>query len=841
MLVSEEGPPAAEFALFDPSDIELAPADQGALRETGYRTTATDALRRLAVAGVTRDLADECAEIVRGRVAEAYARGPAVRRIATLLGPAELFEGGTYDAGQRRYDGTWLDLPLLASDAGIGGQTGVLQAMSLVALLSEVMGETVLVLSTLGHSESLRLGERTLRRMAITGVSSIPRALRHLAEHAPTSPQHNEGGPSREAISEMIRSRLDECAQAEARDHLARIARALRERSRPAQGPLSDPEVWEAEQLLSRGDVGGALRRIEAREKNHGREPGTIYLRARAALLHGRESPRAVAARVGEMALSMSNFPEVMLLAAQAWNAAGETRIALPFARDLVGNPRVHDELRTAAEAILRAPRVSLEGSVGQGDFDVSDAGELEKIAASPVARSERPRSSERPASSDRSHANRAKPASPSSARPSAAAPPRSAAPPARTPAPAGRSEAPRSVRPEAPRSVRPEARGRPPPASHPPVRIAPAADRAASPVARSVPPPTSPSAPDPRVEPGRARGSDPPGTGSKRTLTPPEVPPPQTEIRRFLTPPERIASPLPPRTVKSAPAPPRSSSILPPSLPHMPVVVAPAPRVVSEPAAPSAPSRKGSRHPSSEPPPTPRRPSGRVVQPEPWPPSLRAPREEAFRPEEIEHTPAARRTMSKEFMRGASLPPTRSEPAPPVTSARASVVPRVDIDEAELVEALALPRGAEEVNLEPHEVPSTPLEARIRFTLESRELGRRYRRESGVELRLEPRALPVLQRRLAEQFPQRVVTTPEEAREAELHGALLSELLARVLDAEWVDISPSELGYWAMVVPVRGGGGVKRVWPFGRILRFIASGGEDDLVAFFRKLRELG
>src|SRR5579862_7179494 len=89
VLVSEEGPPAAEFALFDPSDIELAPADQGALRETGYRTTATDALRRLAVAGVTRDLADECAEIVRGRVAEAYARGPAVRRIATLLGPAE--------------------------------------------------------------------------------------------------------------------------------------------------------------------------------------------------------------------------------------------------------------------------------------------------------------------------------------------------------------------------------------------------------------------------------------------------------------------------------------------------------------------------------------------------------------------------------------------------------------------------------------------------------------------------------------------------------------------------------------------------------------------------------
>ena len=51
----------------------------------------------------------------------------------------------------------------------------------------------------------------------------------------------------------------------------------------------------------------------------------------------------------------MSNFPDVELLAAQAWNAAGETRIAIPFARDLISNPRVHEELRIAAESILRS------------------------------------------------------------------------------------------------------------------------------------------------------------------------------------------------------------------------------------------------------------------------------------------------------------------------------------------------------------------------------------------------------------------------------------------------------------------------------------------------------
>ena len=85
------------------------------------------------------------------------------------------------------------------------------------------------------------------------------------------------------------------------------------------------------------------------------------------------------------------------------------------------------------------------------------------------------------------------------------------------------------------------------------------------------------------------------------------------------------------------------------------------------------------------------------------------------------------------------------------------------------------------------------------------------------------------------------MVSTPEEARQAELHGALLSELLARLLDAEWADIAPTELGYWAMAIPTKGAPRGSASGPFGRILRFIASGGDDDLVAFFRKLRDLG
>jgi hypothetical protein len=122
---------------------------------------------------------------------------------------------------------------------------------------------------------------------------------------------------------------------------------------------------------------------------------------------------------------------------------------------------------------------------------------------------------------------------------------------------------------------------------------------------------------------------------------------------------------------------------------------------------------------------------------------------------------------------------------------------------------------------------------------MDSRELGRQYRREEGIELRLEARSIVAVQRRLAQQFAGRTVSSAEDAREAELHGALMSELLARLLDAEWADIAPTDFGYWAMVVPLKGGG-AKRVWPFGRVLRFIAGGGEDDLIGFFRRLREL-
>ena len=41
------------------------------------------------------------------------------------------------------------------------------------------------------------------------------------------------------------------------------------------------------------------------------------------------------------------------------------------------------------------------------------------------------------------------------------------------------------------------------------------------------------------------------------------------------------------------------------------------------------------------------------------------------------------------------------------------------------------------------------------------------------------------------------------------------------------------------MVVPTADGRG-KRIWPFGRVLRFISSGGIEDLVGYYLKLRDM-
>jgi hypothetical protein len=183
-------------------------------------------------------------------------------------------------------------------------------------------------------------------------------------------------------------------------------------------------------------------------------------------------------------------------------------------------------------------------------------------------------------------------------------------------------------------------------------------------------------------------------------------------------------------------------------------------------------------------------------------------------------------------LMRGGSQPPFRSDS--PGAHAHIPKAPRSPVGaEGELVATLALPPGLTGLQAPQGTLPGSVLDARVQFTYLSRELAREYEEDLGIVLRVDLASLEAMQAELLERFPDRVVTTAGQALDVQKHGALLSEILARSFRAFWVDIAPSELGYWAMVVPPE-----TRVWPFGRILRFIAmQHKERDLVAYYLEL----
>jgi hypothetical protein len=185
----------------------------------------------------------------------------------------------------------------------------------------------------------------------------------------------------------------------------------------------------------------------------------------------------------------------------------------------------------------------------------------------------------------------------------------------------------------------------------------------------------------------------------------------------------------------------------------------------------------------------------------------------------------------SRAFVKGGSLPPYRTEP-PPANFPPAPLVPTFANENAERAESLSLPPGLHGESVT--SLPTNPWEARIYFTQLSRELGRLYRTKLGVELRTDIRSIEIIQRSLAEQFEARELQTPEDEYQVHLHGAFLSEILARRLGAEWTDLGVSEMGYWAMNVPPG-----TRVWPIGRVVRYVTmKHRERDLVSYFLELQ---
>ncbi len=639
--------------LFDSADIELRSVALQSVRETGYRTTVGDARERLAAAGITIELAHAAAAALQP-LAASYARGPA-RRAIPLLGPAELFDGYVYDARTKSYEGLWLDLRSLAADVTIANATAILQAMSLVSVLEEAPSTAEIHLSTMEYTQDRRAGERSHRRVSLKNAELLPEALRMLAPRTSLAADPIRTGFE---LVEILRKR-----GVITPERLAKIREALAVSEPPPRGPLSDPAIWAIENALSAGETDGLVERIDVLERARGRQPATIYLRSRATLMLGSESPEVIAERLSQLSSSHS-FAELELLAAQAWWAAGKPARALPFARDILSNPSTSNEVRARAELIVaRATATEAKLAAERRQY------------------------------------------------------------------------------------------------STPPMRAVDSSD-----MSGQVP-------------------------AEQRRTAPPGAPPSQSSMKKRESG-DGYFSGL--DLEWDEPIAKKGAEIG---------------------SGKHAAINFGEAQPSTK--------RGASVTP------LAVRQGDSAVPAVLMGGSSA-----KPWMQGASMPPFRSD-FPPPTALPGNPLPRFEPRPPEVAETLSLPPGLHGQAAVGGGLPKSTIEARIAFTHLSRELGREYRQRTGKDLRTDLEGLELMQTTLRETFPDGVIRTQEEALFVRKHGAFLAELLARSLGAEWSDIAPTELGYWAMIVPP-----ATRVWPFGRVLRFLSVGTKErDLVSYYLEL----
>ena len=153
----------------------------------------------------------------------------------------------------------------------------------------------------------------------------------------------------------------------------------------------------------------------------------------------------------------------------------------------------------------------------------------------------------------------------------------------------------------------------------------------------------------------------------------------------------------------------------------------------------------------------------------------------------------------------------------------------------AELVESLPLPPGSSEADLGVNDRPTTPTTARIAMIRLARDLARDYRLWYGRTLRCDVIAIDGMQQHLIRRYGGNSISDNAVAWELRRHGALLSEVLLRKLGGGWVDVTPSEPGYWAMLL-----GADTRTHPIGRVYRFVSLGqSERDLVSYFVEIEK--
>jgi hypothetical protein len=241
VVVRATAPPEAEYALFESAEIELRASEPGRVREHGYLTTVGRARARLAGFGFTGEVGRNFALAMHPVLAEAYARGTAVRRVSRYLGPAELFQADAYDAAAHRYRGVFLDLGALAADLHMDQASATLQALYLATLLDAEPDATAVLLSTDAFTKGGKPGARTYKRPTFAELPRLMNALGGLAHRTPT-PQIAETLPRADVIA-FLRTRASVAEDDDARALFKLLEGSVSMPDRPKRGPLSDPDL----------------------------------------------------------------------------------------------------------------------------------------------------------------------------------------------------------------------------------------------------------------------------------------------------------------------------------------------------------------------------------------------------------------------------------------------------------------------------------------------------------------------------------------------------------------------------------------------------------------------
>ena len=739
--------------MFEAGEILLGKNALGRAIEFGYISTVGEARRRLAQAGATPEMGQTLADLMRPTLTEGYARGGALRKIVSLFDPRLLFEAAKYDAKGGSYEGTFLDLSALAQDLGRPAAGDVFQAIGLAQSLVGLPEDAPVEIVTSDITALLKTGERTFHRVTLEGLTDLPSLLEDLANRG--GGRGFRGEPlTRAQILELLAPRLGPGA------NISTFTRALDIRDIPSKGPLAKAELWEIELLLDTGDIVTAAQKIDAAERGGGKTPATAYLRARHDLLARIEAPTILAQRVAALALSMSSFVELGLVAGEAWLAAADGRRAQAYAKDVLETKGIDEALRE------RAARVVREALVLRNASNTALRAPSHPPAKAPSLPPGGP-----------PHEDRAQPffgdprAEPDLGLDRRSVPERSAR---------------ESVTPGQRTTKKPSL----PPKSMTPTGIS-------IPRASTIPRVELPSLDVDDTDPvGEADAASAP-TQAKSKAPPRGLTPPPASTVRYETNVGLGAGTAvgPAPTARQAQEAIDRSEELTPAEGFRPVNV-PFPSPFPAPVSSTEPEKgPDSGHPALRESPTP--------------------------------------TFSGEFMRGATRPPSL-DGAPPPGFTKAPLFPPSDpAARSELAEHLSLPAGLSFGALS-EALPRSVLEARVQFTHLARELGQKYRATKNVELLADLSGIEHMQAYLFERFAQKRVESPEAARDVQLHGAFLSEILCRRLAAEWIDISADQLGHWEMMVAPG-----TRVWPFGRVARLIAKGHKErDLVAYFLELQ---